>query len=590
MPQTKQLYEPTAWNLGALFSAIDAPEIETALDELESQTAEVESCRQQLSPAISEEDFCRILQKIEAVNRTISRVAGMGHLSFAADTQDQAAQNFMAKMGQISAETANRALFFSLWWKELDDENAARLLENAGIYRYYLESLRLQIPYTLSEAEEKIINLKDVNGIKALSVLYQSITNRYSFSLNEGDDELTRSELSAFFSNPDPKKRSAAYQELYRVYAQDEAILGQIYQYIVRDWHSENVTLRGFAAPISLRNLGNHISDEIVDRLLDVYAQNRDVFHRYFQLKADKLETDKLNRTDLYAPLQDEERQIDYHDGVQLTLETFDEFDPEIGQLARRVFAENHIDSELRPGKRMGAFCASITPEMTPFILMSYQGKGRDVATLAHELGHAIHSMLSDKHSQFTFISSLPMAETASTFSEILLTEKLLAHNSDPKMAEAILFRQLDDAYATVGRQAGFALFEKAAHDQVLAGAGATELSDLYFSMLSDEFGGGVFLPEDFRYEWLAIPHIYLVPFYVYAYSFGQLLVLSLYQQYQQEGASFVPRFKQILAAGGSNSPEQILTNAGIDIGDANFWQGGFDVLSNMIDRVEQLG
>jgi oligoendopeptidase F len=220
---------------------------------------------------------------------------------------------------------------------------------------------------------------------------------------------------------------------------------------------------------------------------------------------------------------------------------------------------------------------------MTPWVLTNYQGRPRDVATLAHELGHAIHAMLAADHSVLTFHASLPLAETASTFGEILLIDRLLAEEGDEAVRRDVLFYQVDDYYATILRQAFFALFERQAHHVVEQGASVDDLSEAYMDNLHTQFGDAVALSDEFRWEWIAIPHIYQVPFYVYAYAFGQLLVLSLYQQYQSEGDAFKPRYLDILAAGGSEAPARILADAGIDIHRADFWQGGFDVIRGMV-------
>jgi oligoendopeptidase F len=306
-------------------------------------------------------------------------------------------------------------------------------------------------------------------------------------------------------------------------------------------------------------------------------------------MKARWLGLDKLRRSDVYAPVSTDSKEIPFADGVALTLNSFAGFDSEISQMARRVLDERHMDSEVRPGKRSGAFCATVQPDLTPWVLLSYQERPDDVATLAHELGHAIHSMLAAGHSQLTHQATLPLAETASTFAEMLLVDEMLAEDDDPAIQQSLLFMQMDDAYATIARQAGFALFEKAAHKAIRAGASVDDLSALYLDMLKEELGDSVEVGDEFKYEWLAIPHIYSVPFYVYAYAFGQLLVLSLYQQYQEEGESFKPRYRRILAAGGSDSPENILTAAGIDMTDSDFWQGGFDVVDKMLSRLEEL-
>jgi oligoendopeptidase F len=243
----------------------------------------------------------------------------------------------------------------------------------------------------------------------------------------------------------------------------------------------------------------------------------------------------------------------------------------------------------VRKGKRSGAFCSTIAPDLTPWVLLNYQGRPDDVATMAHELGHAIHSMLADHHSIFTQNASLPLAETASTFGEMMLVDRLLAEESDEDVRRDLLFRQVDDAYATIMRQAHFALFERQAHELVNQSAPVDELSDAYMENLREQFGDSVELGDEFRWEWVSIPHIYQVPFYVYAYAFGQLLVFSLYQQYKEEGQAFKPRYLKILAAGGSDAPVRVLGDAGIDVSRPEFWQGGFDVIGRLVDQLESL-
>jgi oligoendopeptidase F len=272
-----------------------------------------------------------------------------------------------------------------------------------------------------------------------------------------------------------------------------------------------------------------------------------------------------------------------------MVFESFSAFDPKLAELARRVFDEDRLDSEIRKGKNGGAFCSSSNPGETPFVLMNYTGRARDVATLAHELGHAIHSMLASHHSTFTFHSSLPLAETASTFGEMMLTEKLLSIETDEAVRRDILFKQMDDAFATVLRQIYFALFEREAHALVMKNASVDDLCAAYMENLKEQFGDSMELSDDFKWEWVSIPHIYNVPFYVYAYAFGQLLVYSLYEQYKAEGEAFKPKYIKILAAGGSEAPANVLADAGIDIRSPKFWQGGFDVLSRMVDELERL-
>lgn len=584
-------YTQTKWNLDDLYSGYRGADLESAFDQVEEQITSFEGVRGKLKSDIEAEQFLEIVRASEATSRIVHKLYSFAGLSFAADTRDQAAQTLMARIEQFAAEIGNRTLFFSLWWKELDEENAVRLMDASGDYRYYLEEMRSFKPHTLSEAEEKIINLKNVTGASALTTLYESITSRYVFKMEvDGETrEMTAGELESYRHSPDPDLRARSYQEQFRVFGADGPILGQMYQTLVRDWRNENLTLRKFGSPIAARNLSNDVPDEAVEVLLERARANVEIFQRYFKLKARHIGMEKLRRYDIYAPVSKSEKTFDFDAAAQRVFESFRSFDPKMAELAQRVFDQDHLDSEIRKGKNSGGFCWSVVPEMTPYVLLNYQRRPRDVAVMAHELGHAIHSMLAEGHTAFTFHASLPLAETASTFGEMMLTEQLLAEETDEAVRRELLFKQMDDAYATVMRQSYFALFEKQAHEMVVKNASVDDLCAAYFETLKEQFGDSLELSDEFKWEWVGIPHIYRTPFYVYAYAFGQLLVLSLYQQFKAEGESFKPKYVKILSAGGSQAPEKILSEAGIDIRSAKFWQGGFDVLDKLVGELEKL-
>ena len=584
-------YKLSPWLLADLYPGLDSPELETAFKKLDEHVAGFEKLRPQLKPEMPVSSFLEVLQDLEEGTRLANKMDTYAGLAFAADTQDQRCQALLARIQQFMAEMENRTLFFSLWWKDLNEVDTRRLMDASGDYRYYLEVMRKFKPHTLSEPEEKVVKLKNVTGSNALITLYDSITNRYVFKLEvDGETkELTRDELTPFIRGADPELRARAYQELYRVYGQDGTILGQMYQTRVRDWCNENLALRRFANPIAARNLGNDIPDEAVDVLLKVARKNVAIFQRFFRLKAHLLGMDKLRRYDIYTPVVKSDKKYDFDKAAEMVLESFSSFHPEFGKQARRVFDENHLDSEVRKGKQSGAFCASVVPEMTPWVKLNYQGRADDVATLAHELGHAIHSMLAEKHSVFTFFSSLPLAETASIFGEMMLIDRLLATETDESVRRDLLFRQIDDAYISIMRQSFFALFEKQAHEMVDNNASVDELAAAYLANLKEQFGDAVEVSDEFKWEWVSIPHIYQTPFYVYAYAFGQLLVLALYQQYKATGDSFKPGYIKLLSAGGSEAPAKLCAEAGIDIRSEAFWQGGFDVLAKLVDELEKM-
>lgn len=586
-----ETFPQTRWNLSALLQAPSGEPVEQALGEIESRTAHFEAAREKLRPEIDEEEFLDLVHEYEDLNRELRKVGYYAELWFTEDTQNQAALAFKTRIEQLATAVANRVMFFSLWWKDVDDENAKRLMRNAGDYTYFLESERMFKPHTLAEREEQIVNLKDVNGMGGLLTVYDMITNKYEFNLtvNGQEKKLTYGELITYTRDPDAEIRAAVYQELFRVYAEDGGVLAQIYASRVNDWKSEQVDLRHFTTPIAARNLGNDVPDAAVDTMLEVCKKNATVFQRYFKLKAKWLGLNPMRRSDVYAPLAPVDTDFPWEQGVTMVLESFENFSPQLAAEARTVFEAGHIDSEIRPGKRAGAFCASALPELAPFVQINYAGKARDVSTLAHELGHAIHARYARDHSVLTFHSALPMAETASVFAEMILNERLLNATDDPLVKRDILARIVDDAYATVMRQAFFAMFEKAAHDAYANNATADEVRELYWENLKTQFGDALEIQEDFKWEWIVIHHFYHVPFYVYAYSFGQLLTLALYKRYREQGEAFKPNYFKILAYGGSASPAHILEEAGIDMTSADFWQGGFDVIGEFINQLESL-
>ncbi len=586
-----EVFEQTRWSLTDLLPNTASPEFDGIVAELEDVVAQLEASREELSPDIPEANFAQLMSQVERLATLTNRLGAYAYLWYAEDTQHQDALAFRGRMEQLLTGVQNRVLFFTLWWKALDDEPAERLLAASGGNAYYLESLRRFKPHTLSELEEQAINLKDVNGIEALVTVYEMLTNAFVFKVEiDGEvKELGRSELMVYARDPRPDVRAAVYQELYRVYGEQSTVLGQIYQHVVRDWASEQLSLRKYSTPIAVRNLGNDIPDGIVDTLLAVCQDNAKLFQRYFQLKAGWLGLDRLRRCDIYAPLSSSDKTYPFDTAANMVLDSLGGFSPLLAEHAQRVFAENHLDSEIRARKDSGAFCASVLPGVAPWVLVNYNGKANDVSTLAHELGHAVHGLMATEHTPLTFHSSLPLAETASVFSEMLLLERLLGEEADATVQRDILAHFVDNAYATVMRQAFFVLFEREAHALVQEGKTTGFLAERYLANLQEQFGDAVEISDEFRWEWISIPHIYHTPFYCYAYSFGQLLVLALYQQYKEEGASFIPKYLRILAYGGSKGPADILTEAGVDITPAAFWQGGFDVIAEMIEELEVL-
>ena len=581
----------TRWSLKDLLPDPLDQSLEEFLSKLEQAVSGLEGLRGEMTSQITPQKFAEILKELESVNSMVRRLQSYSYLWLSEDTQNKAALNLRDRLGQSLVNFSNRILFFEIWFKDLPEEVAQQLIAQSGDLKYALESIRRLKPYTLSEVEERLLNLKDINGIDALVGLYDMITNRFTFSLVvDGEKKtLTRDELSGYYFNAAADVRLAAYKELYRVYIENSTILAQIYSHRVRDWYTEGVELRGYSSPISARNLGNNLPDEAVETLLSVCQKNASLFQRYFRLKAGWLGLKKLRRYDIYAPLAKADKKYSFSQAEKMVLDSFNEFSPQVAGLARRVFDEGHLDPYPRHGKRGGAFCSAVLPDLTPWVLVNYTGRANDIPTLAHELGHAVHAMLAGNHSVMTFHASLPLAETASVFAEMQLTDRLIREEHDPAVRRDLLVRAIDDAYITVLRQAYFTRFERDAHRMLVEGRSFEELAEHYMSTLVEQFGDSVELSEEFKWEWITIPHLYNQPFYTYAYSFGKLLVLALYQQYRVEGAAFVPRYLKILSYGGSEAPAKILLDAGLDITSTSFWQAGFDKLDDLITELTEI-
>ena len=588
LTETKRLSE--RWDLTHLLVE-PQEEFEQSLKRLDGHVSKFESLRAGLTPDMSTKAFLDVLRLNEVIATESAKLSAYAYLWFSENTKNLEARAFKTKVEERLTALQNRMLFFDLWWQTVDEANAARLMEPSGDLRYFLESIRRYKPHTLSEAEEKIINVKNTTGRQAVHTIYDVLTNGLTFTLTvKGQRKtLTREQLSMYIRSPESKVREAAYQEMYRVFVAHHDVLGEIYTTLVHDWKTENIELRKFATPIASRNLGNDVPDEAVDALLNTCSKNAAIFQDYFRIKAKICKIRPMNRYHLYAPHRSERKRYRYSDAVRMVLEAYQSFSPRLADQAKQVLSEQHVDARTLPGKLGGAYCYSVLPGSTPYVLLNYTGEARDVATLAHELGHAVHAMMAAEHSIFTFHSTLPLAETASVFGERLLSEALMAQESSKAVKQGLLLAQLDDIYATVMRQAYFILFEKSAHQMVAGGGTVKDLANVYLAGLRQQFGKAVKVPDEFRWEWLTIPHIFASPFYCYAYSFGNLLVLALYGRYKQQGEAFVPKYLDLLVAGGSKSPEAILANVGVDMRSEAFWQSGFDTIRDMVLELERM-
>ncbi|MEE8132972.1 MAG: M3 family oligoendopeptidase [Nitrososphaerales archaeon] len=589
-----------SWKLTDLVKDPSTDEFQNFLASIEVGVKQLEVKRNDLRSDISSTDFEDIIHLIEDVYEKLGVAQGYAHLQYYADTSSNEASALVTRMNKQASDIANKILFIDLWFKkEIDEKNAQRLIDSMpSVYREYLKHKRLLAKHALTEPEEKIVNTLNVTGMKALIKIYDKMTSGFEFTvkLKKGKKIIekrftSKERMLALIRSPKAEERAATYKALWDVYRKNSGILGEIYQNIVIRWRDEGISMRGYKSPISVRNVINNVDDETVEVLLAVCKRNTPIFHNYFREKAKMIGVRKLRRYDLYAPLSSKtfQKKFTYGKSVETVLETFEDFDPRFGKFAEQVFAEQHVDSAIRKGKRSGAFCYTVSPKITPYVLLNFDGRTRDVSTLAHEFGHAMHSMAAADKPIMVSEAPLPLAEMASVFAEMLLNDKL-AEKMSKKERKLLLVEEIDDMYATIMRQAYFTLFEIEAH-HAIAEENATidKVSKIYLSNLKEQFDDSLTITPDFQWEWLYIAHFSHAPFYCYAYTFGNLLVHSLYQQYKSEGKSFVPRYFDILSAGGSRKPEDLLKESGIDISKEEFWQKGFDYVTEKVQHLKEI-
>ena len=589
--------ESKNWNLDDVVSLDKFDELYNLT---KSQIAQFPGHFKKMSPDMSDDDFLDFTKHHETTIEGMHRLSCRPSLMESADQKDSLALKLKNQVKDLEIEFSKNVRPISLWLKGksiagkklLDDENAMRLFRLNPDKEYQYTYSRLMSHHSLDENSENIITAKDANGVSVIIDLRDMIETEMVYDFQPEGGELKKisnnAELSSYAYSAKPEERRAAFKARFDQYSKNIDKFFVAYQAVVKDWNYE-YDLRGYGSAIGMRNTANHIQDEVIDTLMKVCSSNVGVFQRYFGFKARQLGVEKLSRFDLYAPIGDSVENYKYDEALALVDESFREFSPKFADNAKLITDQNHVDTHPSDTKRGGAFCMTVAPSVTPYVLLNYDGKGRDVSTLAHELGHGVHSIYANNHTISAQHATLPLAETASTFGEMLLFEKLLSRAKTNDAKKKLLSEKLADSYATVCRQNFIVKFEIAAHEALKSGIEEKDLSQMWLDNLKEQFGDSVDVDEMFRYEWAYIPHIIHTPFYCYAYNFGELLSMALYAKYKSEGESFVPKIEEILAAGGSEDPRVILQRVGIDMSSAEFWQGSFELIKHWQDELETL-
>jgi oligoendopeptidase F len=585
------------WDLSALFSGIDDPKIEATWTQSHAMAdAFAEKYRGRIEASdLTADLLAEALTDYEKLANEAGKPIGFAHLLFAADTSNPAIGAFMQKQMERGTELSVKVMFFDLELMAAPEETIAKIFDDPKLanFRHYIQVARTFSSHSLSEPEEIILEETANTGNRAWERLFEEVTSNHVYKLQRpGSDEVeqvSQEELLNLLRMPERNVRQAAADAFTTGLKEMERVLVFTYNNLVQD-KAVGDRLRNYDYPEHSRHLANELDKETVDLVIGMCRENYDLVERFYNTKRQILGLPELTHIDRYAPLFDTEEPVEWEKAKQIVLEAFGQFNEEIEARAREFFDKNWIDAEPRKGKRGGAFCSYNTPDTHPVMLQSYMNMADDVMTLAHELGHGVHASFSRAQSYFNFHGTLPLAELASTFGEMLVFEKLVA-SATPKDKLALYAGKIEGIFATVFRQAAMFSFEQKVHQVRRAEGELTpeQFGDIWQAEIQAMFGNSVKLGEDHRMWWSYVGHFISVPFYVYAYSFGELLVLSLYQRAKVEGPSFSVKYVDLLKLGGSRSPQELMDTVGVDLKSREFWQGGFDALEKLVTEFERL-
>ena len=580
--------EGVMWDLTQLYpdvAALDA-DLKKASDEAEAFS---EAYRDQVA-GLDAEGLSHAMGALGALQDRVGKAYTYAYLAWSTDTADAERGALLQKVREAYTGISTTLLFFDLEWTRVSDQHADELLddERLSFCRHYLQVARLQKPYLLSEPEEKIIIEKSNTGRSAWNRLFDESISDMRFMVAES--ALTQQQVLARLHDKDRTTRKEAASAFTEGLRGNLRTLTFIFNTILADKALDD-RLRGYPSWISARNMSNEVADEDVEALIGAVQHGYPHVQRFYSIKKQLLGIDTMTEYDRYAPIGEADRHIEWKTAREMVLSSYTEFHPEMGAITERFFEENWIDAALGEAKRGGAFSHGCVPSAHPYILMNYTGKIRDVQTLAHELGHGVHQYLSREQGIFHADTPLTTAETASVFGEMLVFQRLMKAETDPKNRLAMLMGKIDDTIATVFRQVSMNRFEDRIHTERRASGelSAEAFSAAWMETQKPMFGDSVSLSDNYSVWWSYIPHFLHTPGYVYAYAFGELLVLALYQKYQEAGAGFADQYIELLRSGGKDWPHTLVGQLGVDLRDPAFWAGGVRAIGDMVDEAEAL-
>ncbi|HEY9458568.1 MAG TPA: M3 family oligoendopeptidase [Gaiella sp.] len=581
--------EDVAWDLTDLFAGVDDPRIDEEVAQAEADAA---AFRERYHGAVAGLDAAALAEAVaefERIESTLVRPLTFAHLNFATNMADPARGALVARLGEKAAALDTQLLFLGLEWAAVEDDTAEALLADPALdrWRHHLRSLRKFRPYLLSEPEERIVTEKTVSGTTAWSRLYEELLGALRVDLD--GKEVALEPAMAKLYDPDREVRRTAAAAIGEALGPGLRTRTFVFNTILLDKSIED-RLRGYPTWISSRNLANETTDEAVEALVHATTSRYDLPQRYYRLKARLLGLDRLEHYDRFAPISSDAAKVAWEDARSTVVEAYTDFSEEAGAIVARFFDDSWIDGPVRPDKRTGAFCAMTVPGVHPYVLMNYTGDRRAILTLAHELGHGLHGVLSQPLGYINSSTPLTTAETASVFGEALTFERLLGQEDDPHRRLDLLAGRIEDAIATTFRQIAMNRFEDAVHTErrergELAPERVGELwVECQQALFGDAVGLGGYTPW-----WSYIPHFTGAPGYVYAYAFGYLFSLAIYRRYVVEGKAMVEPYLDLLRAGGSRTPEELAQLVGLDLTDPSIWASGLDALGEELDEAERL-
>ncbi len=578
--------EDVLWNLDDLYDGLDDELIKDDIDLCEQEAALLKEFSGKLA-GLEPAKFARLVRRLERIATNLGRVATYAYLNFATQVTNAEAGAFLQEVKEAASRISRDTVFFDLEWSKMDQEATRPFMEgeDTAPYHHYLANIRRYADHLLSQVEETLlIEFSPVAGSSWTS-LFTKVMGHLKF----GDKQKGQEEVLAALYSPERGVRRQAARDLTHGLKSQLHVFTHIFNTLLADKMIDD-RLRSYPTWVSSRNLSNELEEETVEALVAATTGRYDIVQRYYGLKKRLLGLDELHDYDRYAPLPSlPDRRISWQQCQEMVLDGFSEFSPKMAEIAGLFFERNWIHAPVLEGKQGGAFAHPSVPDAHPYVLVNYTGNLRDVSTVAHELGHGVHQYLARDRGYFNSNTPLVLAETASVFAELLIFHKQLDMLTDPAQRRAFICQKLESIFATVFRQISMNRFENLIHNSRRdeGELSADKLSKFWLQSQGAMFGDSVRLGEEYGIWWSYIPHFLRTPGYVYAYAFGELLVLALYKLYQQEGEAFIPKYLELLGQGGSQSPYELLKPFAIDLSDPAFWQGGLAVIDEMLCEIE---